>query len=137
MNYGTPIFTKFVENSELQPSSIILKKTDEFIFLLNRNSPYEELDGKLACGMSFVYFFGIPKRRIYNSVSLKHEDISLIEHMKNKAIEYFDLHKNVLIEYIQKIIENQIYKFPKNVRNKIKDLLKNILKLLIYQQDKI
>ena len=100
-----PLFTHIVEKGKHVPGlpafikPVILFETEEFIFLLNDKMPdpkaYPEGKEGLA-GMALIHFFGIPKNRIYNAVSLSHEKghIELIERMQLTANDYLSKIEN-------------------------------------------
>jgi hypothetical protein len=117
MRNGIPFFTEIVESTNLLLRSIILKEYNDFIFILNEKSPYEELDGS-TCGMSFLHFFVIPKKRIYNAVTLKYNDYNLIKNMKEESIKYFNNNKKLLFNYIYNIINKGLINLKED--NKIK-----------------
>lgn len=108
MDDGLPIYTKLVENI-CDNNKILLYENDEFIFILNEKSPYEELE-KESCAMSFIHFIGIPKRRIYNIVTIENDDLNLIKNMKEIAIKYFENNKNKILREIFNLIYCKIKK---------------------------
>jgi hypothetical protein len=84
-----PVFTKMVETESDRAGA--LYADDRFCLFLNREVPYPECysgAGKYSnAGMSLVHMLACPNERIYNAVSLRPEDVDILEYMKKKVLE--------------------------------------------------
>lgn len=115
-----PLFTHLVEDRPnlFRP----LYENNEFIIILTRPLPYKEFYEKPSkASMSFIHLLVIPKRRIYNAVTLKKEDIKLLNNMKNGTIEYMRKRENRL-----KMIDALKHKLLFNIKTITKKNLDNI-----------
>jgi hypothetical protein len=79
-----PIFTMMVEG-QIKPERIFYEDED-LLIIPNRASHQRSKDGTSAA-MSYVHFLIIPKRRIYNAVSLQPEHIKILDAIGDKAAE--------------------------------------------------
>ena len=136
-----PLFTTFIEKAVIPNEQIELinakgtikipfdPKTDvlfdggDYIFILNSQAPYTDAytgDNKLLAGMALTHLLGIPKKRIFNSVSLTPDHIGLLERMKESAFEYLSNQQNriKLVNKVRVILENKL------TANKIPDELR-------------
>jgi diadenosine tetraphosphate (Ap4A) HIT family hydrolase len=91
-NFVEPIFTLFVEGGGPKPGQIFYEDDEMMIFpnvkeatrQLQKAKDKGQGDGS-AASMSYVHMLAIPKKRIYNAVSLKQKDAALVRRMMEKA----------------------------------------------------
>lgn len=86
-NNNIPIFTKFAEKkiNGFTP----LSENENAMLILNAALPYRALSKpEDNAGMSYVHIMAIPKKRIYNAITLKYDDIALLNSMKELVINY-------------------------------------------------
>jgi hypothetical protein len=91
-----PIFTLFVEGGGPKPGQIFYEDDEMMIFpnvkehtrqlqkAKDKNCTHRDTEGETA-SMSYVHMLAIPKKRIYNAVSLKQKDAALVRRMMEKA----------------------------------------------------
>jgi hypothetical protein len=79
-----PIFTMMVER-EITPDRIFYEDED-LLIIPNRASHQRSKDGASAA-MSYVHFIIIPKKRIYNAVTLQPKHIELLNTIGDRAAE--------------------------------------------------
>jgi len=78
-----PIFTSFC--TPQRPNSMtIFYEDDEMLAFPNNRTGLQAVDGSRAA-MSYVHFLIIPKRRIYNAVTLVPEDLPLLLRMERQG----------------------------------------------------
>jgi len=80
-----PIFTLFVEEPAKFKPEVIFFEDDEMMMFPNIKSHRRSEDGT-AAAMSYVHYLIIPKRRIYNAVSLGPADIPLLTRMMKRGM---------------------------------------------------
>lgn len=76
-----PIYDNFIDKK--------LTKTDYLLMYNDKNVLIS--DSKYSAAMSFTHLLCIPNRRIYNCVTLRKKDISLLKTMTNDTQDYFNI----------------------------------------------
>jgi hypothetical protein len=91
--FNESIFMHFVDNPEKSPLPGALWYSDEDMIIIPNNKSFRRRDetgsGGKAAAMSRVHFLVIPKKRIYNLVSLTKADLPLLRRMQEKAKEIY------------------------------------------------
>lgn len=93
-----PIFAKFADY-ELGAAGGFKPLHDggDYIIILNAAAPYEKAympADKHKAGMGFAHLLVLPKKHIYNAVSLKYSDIALLERMAHGVKAFVQSREN-------------------------------------------
>ena len=95
MKLQNPIFTEFAsETAKMRPELVFYEDDEMMIFPNNKEHTRKKQVRKdrgstqgESAAMSYVHMLAIPKRRIYNAVSLTRDDAPLLRRMMEKAKE--------------------------------------------------
>jgi hypothetical protein len=120
-----PIFTNFTEKHKYFLEPMIVKDkdgknidNDEFIVILNAAVPYLDFYSKeshATAGMSFAHLLCIPKKRIYNAVTLTGQHIALLERMRNFLKEQFN--SMIFRQNLAELVRGHVKKVMENNKN--------------------
>ena len=104
-----------------QPTDLINGEGKDFMIILNTSMPYpnwydNDKDKKKA-GMSFAHFLAIPRKPLFNTVTLKKEHASLLRRMKETLLEKLK-DPNFKQRVIYQVFYN-IFDFPDNKKTAI------------------
>jgi hypothetical protein len=80
-----PIFTHFIERPLDKPRADLRFYEDDEMVIFPNNKGHSRSSEGAAAAMSYVHLLIIPKRRIYNAVSLQLSDLPLLRSMQQRA----------------------------------------------------
>jgi hypothetical protein len=92
-------------NLMIDSDGTMLDGADDFIVIVNGEMPFTEWyppEKQSSAGMSFVHLLAIPRKPIYNGVTLKKEHIPMLNKMKECVITILNESKVRIVEHILK-----------------------------------
>jgi hypothetical protein len=112
LKLANPIFTHFTESTAAPRPGVMFFEDEEMMIFPTDKDAKRSQAGHTAA-MSYVHLLAIPKRRIYNAVSLRPTEVPLVMRMIERAKELLTSEdvRSYYLHQVQSIAYPQYYPY--------------------------